>query len=1430
MKIQSLAHDEVFSNLLSSPQGISPEEAAHRQGEYGRNEIHEVHARSLFSRLAAQFTHFLALLLWCAAALCFLSEYLHPGEGLFRLGVAILAVIFINAVFTFIQEYRTEKAIEELRKMLPFRVSVIRNGTGLEVDAVEIVPGDLVILKEGDKVPADARVVQSSRLTVNNAPLTGESDSRMLTDAPFEGELLESGNMVFAGTLVVSGSGRVVVYATGMATEFGKIAQITGRVVEEVSPLHVEITRVSRIVAIIAVACGGCFFLIGSLVGRGFWDNFLFAVGIIIATVPEGLLPTVTLSLAMGSKRMAKRNALVKNLNAVAALGTVDLICTDKTGTLTQNRMTVTASWFPDEGVMARTVAQLCSSVTVTAEAVTGDPTETALYTYAVAQGNVTGERLGETPFDADRKRMATLHRIGGKLFVLVKGAGESVVPLCSSLSQGDSTDPLDGTVTAELLGRLGTMASGGLRVIALAFRELQELPAGDIPEEGLTFAGFMGLLDPPRPEVPQALKDCRSAGIRVIMITGDAGPTAAAIARDIGLITGDPVIIEGHQCADMSDDQLRAELKKDNLIFSRMSPQNKMHVVSLLIEEGHRVAVTGDGVNDAPALKKAHVGIAMGLSGTSVAREAADIVLLDDNFASIVHAIEEGRAVFENIRNFITYIFASNIPELIPYIGYILFGIPLPLTIMQILAVDLGTDMFPALALGSEKPAPDIMQRPPRPKDEHLLTRSVLFRAYLYLGMWEACAGMAAYFYVLHSGGWSWSQSLAPTSQLYLQATTACLAGIIATQIANVFACRSATLSIFNLGFFSNRLVLAGIASEVVLAAFIIYTPLGNSLFASAPITAAVWLLLIPFALLLLIFDETRKYFVRRTVLETKVTESVKATTVAVLVLTVFSHSVFAADPPRAGAQFQQIPPPPGVQKEAPTVRIEKQNPSPVPTAEQTQILISALRLSGHTLYSEDALLRITGFRPGSKLTLSELQIMTVKISDHYHRNGYFATRAYLPQQDIKNGIVMITVMEGRYGKIILNNKTDISDHLPNSILSGLNSGDVIATAPLERSLLLLSDLPGVEVASTLVPGDSVGESDLIVDITSGKRISGSIDADNAGNRYTGMYRVGATVNFNEPFDLGDVITLRVLTSGYGLYYARASYQLQVGQARVGAAYSILGYRLGEEFESLHANGTARIASIFGSYPLIRTRSNNLYAGLAFEYRTYQDRTDVVMSVTDKRSQVLLASLSGDHRDSFAGGGTGSYSLIVTAGNLDIQTSAARSFDAATAKTNGAYSKLGFSAARLQNVTNTVSLYAAVNGQFAAKNLDVSEKMELGGMYAVRAYPEGEAYADEGFVVTLEARLLLPALSRRQVGQIHLVGLFDMGTVTINKNPWTNEPNSRTLSGIGVGLTWENYNDFSVKTYYAHKLGNEPATSAPDSPGQFWIQLVKYF
>ena len=549
------------------------------------------------------------------------------------------------------------------------------------------------------------------------------------------------------------------------------------------------------------------------------------------------------------------------------------------------------------------------------------------------------------------------------------------------------------------------------------------------------------------------------------------------------------------------------------------------------------------------------------------------------------------------------------------------------------------------------------------------------------------------------------------------------------------------------------------------------------------------------------------------------------------IFILLAFSQSAFAADIPSAGSQFQQIPPSPVIQKEVPKIIVEPGIAPAIPeSADQVKILVKSLHVIGQTRYSEAELIAVTGFRPGSELMLSELRVMASKIADYYHKNGYFVAQAYLPAQEIKNGAVTILVIEGHYGKVTLQNQANLSNYVADKLLGGLNKGDLIASAPLERRLLLLSDLPGVEVKSTLVPGASAGESDLIVDLTPGPRITGSVDADNAGNRYTGEYRLGATVNFNEPLGYGDVITLRAVTSGFGLFYVRGSYELQLAQARAGVAYSFLEYRLGKEFEYLHANGTAHIASVYGSYPLIRSRNNNLYAGLAFNAKTFQDRVDYFATVTDKQAQVLVAGLYGDHRDNLLSGGFCSYSLTWSGGNLDIKTADARAIDEKTAQSNGLYNKIGFGALRLQNVTESIALYASINGQFAFKNLDVSEKMELGGMYAVRAYPEGEAYADEGYVLTVEGRLKLPKYFERAPGQMHLIGFFDTGSVRVNKNPWTDGQNSRTLNGAGVGFNWMDYNNFSVKAYYAFKLGNEAATSAPDESGRFWIQIVKYF
>ena len=547
--------------------------------------------------------------------------------------------------------------------------------------------------------------------------------------------------------------------------------------------------------------------------------------------------------------------------------------------------------------------------------------------------------------------------------------------------------------------------------------------------------------------------------------------------------------------------------------------------------------------------------------------------------------------------------------------------------------------------------------------------------------------------------------------------------------------------------------------------------------------------------------------------------------------VLLSLSQGVFAQQSPSAGSQLQQIPPVPVPQREAPKVELAPVA-APLQPSESARILVKSLKITGANVYSEAELLTITGFKPGSELSLADLRGMASRITDHYHRNGYFVAQAYLPAQEIKDGAVTIAVIDGRYGKVSVNNQTNLSNDLANDRLAGLNSGDPIASAPLESRLLLLSDLPGVKVKATLVPGASAGASDLIVDLTPGRRVSGSVDADNAGNYYTGANRVGATVNLNNPTGRGDVATLRALTSGSGLNYARASYQTQFGRATAGVAYSWLGYKLGREFESLGANGTAKVASIYGSYPLIRSRNSNLSAGLAYDAKKFQDKVDSTGAITDKKAQVLTASLYGDQRDNFGGGGLSGYSLALSTGKIDIQTPAARSFDAATAQSNGSFNKLGFSALRLQGLTESLSFYASVNGQIASKNLDASEKMSLGGMYAVRAYPQGEASGDQGYVLNLEARWTLPKFSTQLPGQLQLIGFVDTGSVTINKNPWPPEtgPNRRTLSGAGVGLTWSETNNFVVRTYYAHKLGNEVSTAAPDRSGRFWIQGVKYF
>ncbi|MFA5825971.1 MAG: cation-transporting P-type ATPase, partial [Gallionellaceae bacterium] len=696
------AIENLYAHLHSSAQGLSQAEALQRRAKYGINRIEKIAGQSFIDKLLKEFTHFFALILWLAAGLAFVAEWKDPGQGMAMLGYAVLGVILINGLFSFWQEYRAEKALAALRNLLPRHTTALRDGHAVQLPVSELVPGDVVLLAAGDDVPADCRLIEAFGVRVNTANLTGES-LPMARDAhaELEEQAVLRRDILHAGTSLISGEAKAMVYATGMHTEFGNIARLTQTAREPLSPLQKEIARLSRLVALFSTLLGAAFFLIGQLIGLSFWENLVFAIGIIVANVPEGLLPTVTLSLAMATQRMAKRNALVRHLPAVETLGAASVICSDKTGTLTQNRMSIRQVFYSgalltlDELDATKAeplfaIMRHCHDLRRIEqdghEVWLGDPMEVALRQSAPLDGTVF-PRLDEIPFDTERKRMSVICATPQGHMLYCKGAPENVLPLCSAMLLQGKHLPLDEDRRASLLSAHEQMTEQGLRVIALAYRSL---PAHtDQRESELVFAGLIGLVDPPRQGVAEAITTCHVAGIRVIMVTGDHPHTACALARAIGLAQN-PLAITGDRLRGMSEADLQLLLEEPELLFARTGADQKMRIVQALQRKGEIVAVTGDGVNDAPALKCADIGIAMGISGTDVAKEAADIILLDDHFATIVFAIEEGRAVFDNLRKFLTYILTSNVPEMVPYLAFVLFRIPLPLTIIQILAVDL--------------------------------------------------------------------------------------------------------------------------------------------------------------------------------------------------------------------------------------------------------------------------------------------------------------------------------------------------------------------------------------------------------------------------------------------------------------------------------------------------------------------------------------------------------------------------------------------------------------------------------------------------------------------------------------------------------------------------------------------------------------------
>ncbi|MCL4460058.1 MAG: cation-transporting P-type ATPase [Chloroflexi bacterium] len=906
--IYTLSASQVYAALGTTPRGLTDEEAKQRLEQYGPNEIEEAAKTPLILRFLANFYQVFALLLWASAALAFIS-------GSDALGWAIIAVIVLNALFSFFQEYQAEKAVEALRKLLPAKARVLRNGEIKEILARELVPGDVIVLDVGDNISADARLIEEVELRTNNAPLTGESEPvRRTADAVPERQvpLSEIPNIVFAGTSVAFGSGRGVVFATGMNTQFGQIARLTQGVKVVPSPLQVEVSNIALKVAAIALLGGVVFFLVGaSLAQLSATDAVIFAIGMIVANVPEGLLPTLTLALAVGVSTLARKNALVKRLSGVETMGSVTAICTDKTGTLTQNEMTVREIWADrqkitvtgtgyepagdfridrrpaDPEVTCRLhlllrAASFCNNARLVPPSglrekwrIVGDPTEGALLV-AARKGNLDYEqelqlnpRIYELPFESGRKRMTTIHREENGLVAYVKGAPKEVLAICSRILLDGQVVPLTDELRNTITEQNDEFALASLRVLGVAYRTLPEgsdYRSVEQVERELVFIGLMAMMDPPRPEVAEAIKLCHRAGIKVYMITGDYGLTAISIATKIGLVKGEGTrIVTGADLDQMSSEDLRKALQERNIIFARTTPEHKLRIATELKSLGETVAMTGDGVNDAPALKKADIGIAMGITGTDVAKEAAQMILVDDNFATIERAVEEGRRVYDNVRKFLIYIFAHLGPEAVPFVAFALFRIPLAITALQILAIDVGTETLPALALGVEPAEPGIMERPPRPRREHLLTAPILLRAYLFFGIIESIFVMGGFFWVLFRGGWTWGVDLPPSDALYLKASTMAFLGIVMTQVGTVFASRTNKVSVFQVGLFTNRWVLWGILFELALTLALLYFPPLASFFGMHPLGLEEWAIAIFFGPFVFLADEARKWYVRR-------------------------------------------------------------------------------------------------------------------------------------------------------------------------------------------------------------------------------------------------------------------------------------------------------------------------------------------------------------------------------------------------------------------------------------------------------------------------------------------------------------------------------------------------------------------------------------
>jgi len=878
---------EVLSLLSSGLGGLTQQEAKTRLEKFGPNELMEKEKISALKIFIDQFKNFLIIILLAATVVsAFIGEWLDA--------IVIFAIVIACAILGLYQEFKAEKAVEALKRIAALTARVIRGGKEIEVPARDVVPGDIVVLRTGDKVPADCRLIEEMNLRLDEAPLTGESKPVKKWVPPLEKSdvaVADRKNIVYTATVITYGHGKGVVTSTGMNTEFGKIATMIQEVEEEETPLKKRLDVVGKWLGIFSLIICGIAGTIGIIKGHGVLEMFIWGVSLAVAAVPEALPAVVTGALSIGVSKMAKKNAIVRKLPAVETLGCTTVICSDKTGTLTKNEMTVrriyangkmfevTGVGFQPEGeylfdgnrvnpkddfqlsLMAK-ISTLCNDVylhkTETGWAIIGDPTEGALLVSAIKAGVNAEElrksfpRVGEVPFESERKRMSTIHSFDEMKVAYVKGAPEIVLDLSTHLLKDGKIIPLTEEESGKILKVNEQMASGALRVLGLAYRHLP----GDLNdyspetvEKEMVFVGLQGMIDPPRDEVIAAMKRCKEAGIKAIMITGDHKLTAVAVAKEVGQLQeregNKPRVLTGVELDRMGDQQLE-DVIEDIVVYARVSPEHKLRIVDAFKKKGEVVAMTGDGINDAPALKRADIGVAMGITGTDVTKEASSMVLADDNFASIVAAVEEGRAIYDNIKKYLVYLISCNIAEILILGGSFFIGLPLPLVAIQILWVNLTTDGLPALALGVDPPDPNIMKRPPRDPQESVFNRRII-----------ALMGVMAlnitfliipiFFWYLKSGGYyEAGVSEAMKERILLKGQTMVLAMMIIFELVNAYNNRSDRYSLFKVGFFKNRWLNWSVLFSLVLAVVVIQVPALDQVFHTSYLNAKDWIIVI--------------------------------------------------------------------------------------------------------------------------------------------------------------------------------------------------------------------------------------------------------------------------------------------------------------------------------------------------------------------------------------------------------------------------------------------------------------------------------------------------------------------------------------------------------------------------------------------------------